>query len=205
MLTVKEKKKRQALKEKERRKKKIFKAAIKLFTDNGFEDTMIADITKKAKVAYGTFYSCFSNKEDVLLYYFDMETKKSQDKIKKNMPTLQSFPEQLELLINTYWDHIIQDKGLVRIMIKERILMWGTQTNRKEGEFLTFLSRLIDDDRKRKNISNKVDSFRMAEIIVALNNMYVIYWLNGTVKMKTKCLARLKEDLNLIYKEIYSQ
>ena len=50
---------------KENTRKKVFKAALELFANEGFEKTTIEDITKKADVAKGTFYNFFSKKEDV--------------------------------------------------------------------------------------------------------------------------------------------
>jgi two-component system nitrogen regulation response regulator NtrX len=63
----------QALKEKNRKKKRILRASIYLFSKKGFNETTIENITKRAKVAKGTFYSFFEKKEDVLLYFLDDE------------------------------------------------------------------------------------------------------------------------------------
>jgi len=42
----------------------------------------------------------------------------------------------------------------------------------------------------------------MVEIIFALNTMYVIYWLNGTIKSKKECIARIKKSLKLIFEGV---
>ena len=46
----------------------IVRAAEKLFTENGFYDTSISDICKKAHTAVGTFYIYFENKVAVYRY-----------------------------------------------------------------------------------------------------------------------------------------
>src|SRR3970282_1199369 len=53
---------------KEETKERIFKAAVKLFRDKGFEATTIDDITERADVAKGTFFNYFPKKEAVLGY-----------------------------------------------------------------------------------------------------------------------------------------
>lgn len=53
---------------KEETRERIFKAAVKLFRDKGFEATTIDDITEKADVAKGTFFNYFPRKEAVLGY-----------------------------------------------------------------------------------------------------------------------------------------
>lgn len=47
---------------------KLLDAAEELFTSNGFNDTSISDICKKAGTAVGTFYIYFQTKTDVYRY-----------------------------------------------------------------------------------------------------------------------------------------
>jgi AcrR family transcriptional regulator len=43
----------------------LVKAARGLFEKNGFLDTNVGDITRKARVAHGTFYTYFNSKEEI--------------------------------------------------------------------------------------------------------------------------------------------
>lgn len=47
------------------RKQQILECAKKLFSQNGYYNTQIADIIKQAKIARGTVYQYFKNKEDI--------------------------------------------------------------------------------------------------------------------------------------------
>lgn len=53
---------------KDETRERIFKEAIRLFRDRGFEKTTIDDITERADVAKGTFFNYFPKKEGVLAY-----------------------------------------------------------------------------------------------------------------------------------------
>lgn len=55
-------------------KKKIFKVAVKLINEKGYDDVTVSEICKEAEVAKGTFYVHFNAKEDILkqTYYSDM-------------------------------------------------------------------------------------------------------------------------------------
>ena len=44
----------------------LIKTAVKLFTENGFDNTSTASITKKAKVATGTLFHYFKNKKELI-------------------------------------------------------------------------------------------------------------------------------------------
>ena len=53
------------------KRKKLLQAAAKVISTKGYNDSSIKDITEEAKVSVGSFYSYFSNKEDVLLALYD--------------------------------------------------------------------------------------------------------------------------------------
>lgn len=48
-------------------KMKLVKTALEVFKDTGFYDINVEDITKKAGVSKGTFYTYFKRKEDIVL------------------------------------------------------------------------------------------------------------------------------------------
>ncbi|UJF31372.1 TetR/AcrR family transcriptional regulator [Paenibacillus hexagrammi] len=52
-------------KDNELTKQKLLAAAVEMFTENGYYDTKISDIVKKAGVAQGTFYLYFQTKESI--------------------------------------------------------------------------------------------------------------------------------------------
>lgn len=55
----------------EERKKKILNCAKRLFSKNGFYKTQISDIAKAAKIARGTIYQYFENKDVIYMTLLD--------------------------------------------------------------------------------------------------------------------------------------
>lgn len=53
------------------KRKNLLQAAAKVISTKGYNDSSIKDITEEAQVSVGSFYSYFSNKEDVLLALYD--------------------------------------------------------------------------------------------------------------------------------------
>src|SRR6266581_1916354 len=62
---------------KDETRERIFKVAVKLFRDKGFEATTIDDITERADVAKGTFFNYFPRKEAVLGYLSEVRMVKA--------------------------------------------------------------------------------------------------------------------------------
>ena len=53
----------------------IVQALFKLMNEYEFEKISVTDVAKKAGVGRATFYRYFKRKEDVILYYFEHNTK----------------------------------------------------------------------------------------------------------------------------------
>ena len=179
--------------------RKLLKVAIELFAKNGFKKTTVEDITKKAKVAKGTFYNFFEKKEDVLLYFLDKELEKSRDEIQKKLYTEKDFFDQLELISTTFSNQIYRNKRFAKILIQERFINMGTKNNPNESRLIHSLSQLIDLAKQKKEIKDQVETKRVVELIFAINTMYAIYWLNGTIKSRKEFITNIRESLQLIF------
>ena len=57
-------------------RERLFRAALKLFADNGFAETTVEDITNAADVGKGTFFNYFPSKEHILIAFSDMQIAK---------------------------------------------------------------------------------------------------------------------------------
>lgn len=63
------------------KKNEILKSARALFSEKGFKDTNISEITKKAGMATGTFYNYYSSKDKIFMDIFLEENVKLKKKI----------------------------------------------------------------------------------------------------------------------------
>jgi AcrR family transcriptional regulator len=67
----------------EERRKELIEIGEELFLKNGYEETAVSDIVKKAKVAQGTFYYYFKSKEEILDSIIDRYIKTTVDSYEK--------------------------------------------------------------------------------------------------------------------------
>ena len=58
---------------KEKTRRAILAAALKLFSEKGFYRTTTREIARKAGIAEGTLFNYFETKEDLALYFFEEE------------------------------------------------------------------------------------------------------------------------------------
>ena len=180
------------------KEERILIAALELFGKKGFEKTSVESITRKARIAKGTFYNFFDKKEDVLLHFLDREYAKSEAEISQKRSSQQTFLDQIELSVSSYIKHIFSDREFTKVLIKERIGNIGTGKNKNELRLMEEIFRSIERAKQQGEIRPDVDSRRLTEMIFALYTMYVIYWTNGFIKTKKECVARIKEAVQYI-------
>jgi AcrR family transcriptional regulator len=63
------------------KKVEILKCGRELFTTNGFKDTNVSDITKKAGIAAGTFYLYYPSKDELFMEIYNEENVKLKQEI----------------------------------------------------------------------------------------------------------------------------
>jgi len=61
---------------------RILEAAVKVFARQGFHSSTVAQVAKEAKVADGTIYLYFKNKDDILVQFFSYRAKQVFDRFR---------------------------------------------------------------------------------------------------------------------------
>ena len=85
---------------KERRKEKIFKAAVWCFNKKGYYETTIDAIAAKAKVSKGVIYYYFNSKKELFLELFHYRVKKYFYQLKEYIKEEKSPDMQLRMFIS---------------------------------------------------------------------------------------------------------
>ncbi len=114
------------LDEKKRRKREaLLDASYELFTSQGIYDTSISDIVNRAKMAKGTFYLYFKDKNDIRNELITRKAGELFQKAKERI--LEKKEKRLEDVVVTLVDAIIEqlnsDKSLLEFIARN--LRWG--------------------------------------------------------------------------------
>lgn len=120
----------------EEKRNRIINVAIKEFADNGFENTSIQQIAKKAGISVGSVYKYFENKETM----FSMVVHQG----------MSSLEELLMSLADSSEDIIVKAETIIRELLKysrknpELIKLYCQLTTSDNSEFLNDISQRIE-------------------------------------------------------------
>ncbi|MBU3215668.1 TetR/AcrR family transcriptional regulator [Clostridium estertheticum] len=174
---------------KDLKRKIIIEAATKVFSQKGYIDSSIKDITDEASVAVGTFYSYFNNKEEVLEQIYDeisdMSLKIASDvSMGENDSVTKKFTLAMTCAICTY----VSNKELSKLLFVKSMAI-NESLERKRWETLdktnSYLKGILEH-------LNEVHSFGINDInvtsILLTNSIFgvITYWIDERLTSNLK-------------------
>ncbi len=91
---------------------RILEAAIKVFAEQGFFQSTIAQIAKEAGVADGTIYLYFKNKDDILVQFFNYKAKQVFDGFREEVNRAESAVDKLRNLVRRHLAEFQRDRNM---------------------------------------------------------------------------------------------
>jgi AcrR family transcriptional regulator len=102
----------------EEHRQKILDAALKVFSQNGYNASTIKQIAKKAKVAEGTIYLYFKNKKELLLNLVEHPFISSFKELMENL-TLEDDYKNLKIILNDRLKFASEHIQLMQLLLYE--------------------------------------------------------------------------------------
>jgi len=90
----------------------ILRAAIRVFANNGYFNSKVADIAKEAGVADGTVYLYFKSKEEILHSIFDRSMEEAISEGRKRLATISDPKERLRRIALLHLERLGADRDL---------------------------------------------------------------------------------------------
>ena len=91
---------------------RILEAAVKVFAEQGFFQSTIAQIAKAAGVADGTIYLYFKNKDDILVQFYEYKTNQIFKRFREAVRKQKTVDERLRSLIRVHLEEFQKDRNM---------------------------------------------------------------------------------------------
>lgn len=108
----------------------IIEAAVRVIAENGFHASQVSKIAKKAKVADGTIYLYFKNKEDILISVFKDKMGTFIERTSEAINQNDTFTEKLRTLIEMHYKQLEESPHLA--IVSQLELRQSKQALRRE-------------------------------------------------------------------------
>ena len=177
----------------------IINAAVEVFSRNGFQDSTISQIARKANVAEGTIYQYFKNKEDLFFSIPIDKTKEFYGELELHLEGIHGAGNKIRKFVWYYLYHLQENPEYARALMLEM------RVNRNFAKTKTFepyrpltrkILEIIEEGQEEGIIRKDVTSYMVRHLILGMLEHIVTRWLlKGE---KGDLLAQYNEAVELL-------
>ncbi len=155
-------------------REKIYRTAVNLITERGFDKITVDEICKAAGVAKGSFYHYFKSKDDIVIEAYNVLDRYFMEEVVNEL-TQDSCLEKLKVYLTHMAKHA-DDHGIdfVKQFYKSQIFTHANFVVSSERGFYKILYRIIDNGQNngefRKDLSS--DELSMGLMVVVRGILY---------------------------------
>jgi TetR/AcrR family fatty acid metabolism transcriptional regulator len=138
---------------------RIIKAATKMFARKGFYKTRISEIAKEAKVADGTVYIYFENKDDILISLFEEQMKAVMDNMVEQISEETDPVKKLEKFALIHLQLIEQNPNMAEIIqveVRQSSKFMKEYKNEKFVQYLDLISEIVREGQEKHIFKKEV-------------------------------------------------
>ena len=162
------------------KRQRIIEAAIKVFSENGFYNSTVADVASKADVADGTIYLYFKNKDDLLIsifeYSMDIFIQASEEKLK----ITEDPKEKLEKFIHLHLELVQKHQELAQVIqveLRQSSKFIKEYVNEKFFQYLGIVGNILEDGKSKGVFKNNLHSSVLKRALFGAIDEIALEWV----------------------------
>ncbi|OEF96918.1 TetR family transcriptional regulator [Vulcanibacillus modesticaldus] len=163
----------------------ILDAAVKVIAQNGYHNSQVTKIAREARVADGTIYLYFENKDDILVSLFHTRMDEFATKVKQKIDLVDTPEEKLYQLIYMHFKIFALDHNLA-IVTQIEIRQSNRRIRNDIGKSLKKYHRLIEElvefGVQKGKFHDGIDVRLMRQMIFGILDETVSSWVMKDMK-----------------------
>lgn len=131
---------------------RIINAATKIFAKKGFFQAKVSEIAKEAKVADGTIYLYFENKDSILISLFEEQMRRVLDDMKEEISKETDAVKKIEKFALNHLKLIEQNKDvaeIIQVELRQSSKFMKEYKNEKFAEYLNLIADIIKEGQQK--------------------------------------------------------
>jgi len=193
---------------KETTRANIVRAALELFQSKGFDRTTTKAIARKARIAEGTVFNYFPTKEDIALYFFQLELDHAIAAVRGD-PRLAKAPlqEKLFALVHSQLEYLGPHEKFIGSAIvpmlrpTSKLGPFSTSSQILYLRYVEFVEQLMDESLPKDQTS--VTRLWAPRAFWLFYLGIVLYWLHDESEDKQDTLALLDRSLTITVRLLF--
>ena len=165
---------------KEDTKNRIIQSAKKLFAEQGFQRTTVADISRQVGLSEAVLYEYFQGKEDLLLTIPDLWVSQLLEDAKEQLFGIRGAENKLRKFL--WWNlrRIEQaplDAKIVYLFLKTNANFMKTPVYANVRKLYAYLLEIFEEGRESGEMKNELNAYAARDIFIGTMDHIVIRWL----------------------------
>ena len=160
-------------------------AAVRLFSEKGFEKTSIEQLARAAGIGKGTIYSYFQTKTEIFHAFCEDELDFIHGELLTKTDLDSPLIEQLMIMYMAEFTLVSKNKEFGRLFMQQMVFPVETEhvkTRAMDDRWLALIFSIYRRAQERKELRNDVDLLYIAGHFYALYIMAVSAWYSGRIR-----------------------
>ena len=178
----------------------ILKAALHLFTKNGYENTSIDELAQAAGIGKGTVYSYFHSKSEIFLAFCEEQLEFVYKELAEKSNPQAPLIDQLLTLFMGEFQFVSRNKEFGRIMLRETVFPKELTVERSreiDDKYIDLLVPMFKKAQKHGELRSDV------ELILVTGHFYALYIMTISGWYMGRLLT--EEDVYMILESLFKQ
>jgi TetR/AcrR family fatty acid metabolism transcriptional regulator len=176
----------------------ILEAAVKVFAEQGFFQSTISQIAKEARVADGTIYLYFKNKDDILVQFFSDKTKQVFERFREEVDKADNTIDKLRNLIRRHLEEFQNDRNMALVYqaeIHQSSRLIEAQIKEMSKMYLNVVSEIVEQGQEEGIIRKDLYLGLVKRFILGAVDEVINTWLHSSGKYDLVSMADPLVDL----------
>lgn len=159
---------------------KIIEAATRVFSEQGFYNSTVADVAREADVADGTIYLYFKNKDDLLISLFEHSMEFFIQAAHEEMATTTNPAEKLKKFIALHLHLVQRNQNLaqvIQIELRQSSKFMKEYANEKFFEYLSIVQKILEEAQEKGIFRRDADPVILKRAIFGAVDEMALEWV----------------------------
>jgi AcrR family transcriptional regulator len=166
------------------KRKSIIEAAIRLFSDKGYEQTSIEELAREAGVGKGTVYSYFETKKDIVRAFCEVQLEYTRNELTAGTNPETTLKEQLLVIFMAEFRHVTANKEFGRLFLQEKVFPrehHSAEDQEMQNRYFELLYPIYQKAQERGELDRELDLLHISGHFYALYLLILSCWYTGMI------------------------